>query len=329
MKQLYRRLSQVGFTKPYLKKVAALPDWWDDALAENPVGYAQCLMRLSRHLGLDIRSLESTGSIRVKDFGVCKFKKRAGTTTDELQLSRAIATRAAQFAAAATTTPYDPIPLAAELRQRVLESAPWVGLNELLAHCWGAGVPVLHVNLFPNKTKRPDGFTLRVAERPVIVLCREERQPAWLLFILAHELGHIACDHVPVGGAVFDERMYDNEPDTEEEEADRYAVELLTGAAGTRISADGRWPNAQQLTDLARAFGKRNGIDPGHAVLNYAHTMGASFFPVARAALNLLHPNPDAIGQVRDALAAHLDWSRLPEAASEFLVRVTRQEQDG
>jgi hypothetical protein len=53
-------------------------------------------------------------------------------------------------------------------------------------------------------------------------------------------------------------------------------------------------------------------IDPGHIVLNYAHTMGDTFWPVANAALKLLEPKRDALRIVRAKLAEHLDWSSLP-----------------
>jgi hypothetical protein len=203
-----------------------------------------------------------------------------------------------------------------------------VKYKQLLDYCWGAGIPVLHVNLFPTGAKRPEGFTLRVAGRPVVVICREESQPSWLLFILAHELGHLACGHVPADGAVLDEKVHDNEPDAEEQEADRFAAELLTGNAKTKITSDGRWPKADQLAELALAFGRRNHVEPGHAVLNYAHSMGSSFFAVARSALNRLEPNADAVGMIRNRLAEKLDWSRIPEDSSEFLMRITRQESD-
>jgi IrrE N-terminal-like domain len=328
---LYRRLREVGFSKPYLTKIAALPTWWDDKLAENPAGYAQCLISLSRHLGLDIKSLQDEcAPVRLKDFGICKYKKRVGTTEDELLLSRVIATRASQLAAAAVDRAYEPVLPACDLRQKILEDAPWVGFEQLLDYCWSTGIPVLHVNLFPKGAKRPEGFTLRVSGRPVIVLCREETQPSWQLFILAHELGHVAKGHVPENGAVLDEKVDDNEPDNEEDEADQFAIELLTGKTGTTIGVSGRWPNAGKLAQISEAFGRRNQVDPGHVVLNYAHSMPESnFYPVARSALKHLFPNADAIGLVRDRLAANLDWDRLPEDSSEFLMRMTRQEGDG
>lgn len=319
----------MGFSRPYIAKVGALPSWWDDEVASNPAGFAEMVILLSRHLGIEAKSmLDPSAPLRLKDFGACKYKKRAGTSIDELRLSRVIASRAAQLAAAALERPYLPVPAVTDLRQQILENAPWVGLKELLDICWSHGIPVLHVNNFPKDVKKPDGVTMNVAGRPVIVLCREESQPSWLSFILAHELGHIAGGHIADNSTLLDEKVQDNELDPEETEADRFATELLTGNASTGIYTDGRWPNANDLAELAVQFGKRNQVDPGHVVLNYAHTMGPNFFPVARAALKQLFPTADAIDIVRNRAAASLDWEQLPESSSEFLMRITRQESD-
>jgi len=266
----------------------------------------------------------------LKDFGVCKYKKRADTTEDELLLSRVIATRAAQLAAAAIDKPCIKVPeFASDLRQQILDRGPWVSFDELLNACWDMGIPVLHINHFPRGAKRPDGFTLRVGSRPVIVICKSIRQPAWLLFILAHELGHIAHGHIPEDSALIDEKMHDNLRDQEEIEADTYALELLTGDGEASVATSGRWPNMQELALRAQDMGKRNHVDPGHIVLNYAHTMGeGSFFAVANGALKLLYPQADAIAMIREKLAANLDWERLPEDSSDFLMRMTCQESD-
>jgi hypothetical protein len=328
---VYKRLRDVGFTKPYIRKVAALPDWWDDSLwadvASRSVGY----MHLARHLGLEIRTLQDESSaLRLKDFGTCKYKKRAGTSDDELLLATVIATRAAHFAAAAFDRPVRPIPSATELRADLLETAPWVGFRELLDYCWTAGIPVLHVNSFPTDArKKPVGFCLRVTGRPVIVICVDKDQPAWLLFVLAHELGHLACGHLPSDGTLVDETIHDNVVDAEEAQADRFAIELLTGQSNTTIQVDGRWPNAAMLAEMARDFGRRNHVDPGHVVLNCAHTIGSSFWGIASAALKILDPHAHATTLVGERMAANLDWNRLPEDSSEFLAKITRLESTG
>jgi hypothetical protein len=328
IKRLYSRLGQVGLTRAFVVHTA-LPHWWDDEIASNPAGYAQGLMLLSRHLGLDLASLQDENSpLKLREFGVCKFKKRANVSEDQLALARVMATRTAQLAAAAMPDEPGPLPLdAGEVRQRILgRGAAWVGLKELLDYCWSIGLPVLHLDHFPKNACRPHGFASRLKGRPVIVLCRRSKHSAWLLFILAHELGHLALGHVPEDGALLDEHIDKESTDSEEEQANAFALELLTGVSERRFVATGRWPNARALTDSAREIARRQMIDPGHIVLNYAHSMGPSFYPVGTAALNLLEPHADAVSLVRTVMAEHLDWSLLPEDSSEFLMRVT---QDG
>lgn len=327
MADLYRRLRGVGLTKSYLRKFI-LPEWWDDEVAENPAGHAEGLSYLSRHLGLDLTTLrDSTKPVAFRDFGACKFKKSANVTEDQLALARAMATRAAQLADAAMVGPCQPLPRSgAQVRREILgQGGRWVGLGNLVDYCWSLGIPVIHLSPCPT-AKRPDGLAARVRGRPVIVLCKKDNLSAWLLFILAHELGHIALGHLAGDGVLIDESMDRNIKDQEEIEANAFAVELLTGDAGCEFRTTGRWPNATRLAEAALEIGRQSHVDPGHIVLNYAHTMGSGFWPVANAALGLLEPKRDALKVVRRQMAGRLDWSSLPEASSEFLMRISQAE---
>jgi len=328
MSRLYGRLSHVGLTRQYVRSIV-LPSWWDDEIALNPAGYAQGLLLLARHLGLDLSSLQDeTAPVRLREFGSCKYKKREDVSEDELAMCRMMVIRAAQLAdeamdRASRIAPGNP----AEIRQAILDTgARWVGLPELLDYCWSISIPVLHLDYFPKNARRPDGFAARVNGRPVIILCVRKKQPAWQLFILAHELGHIACNHIVGDGALLDDRVDQESSDVEEMEANSFAIELLTGSPPRRFRASGRWPNAQELAKEAQQIGRLQMIDPGHVILNYAHNMGADFFAVASAALARLEPDADATQIIRAALADRLDWSRLPEDSSEFLMRVTGHE---
>lgn len=328
MSRLYGRLSRAGLTRHYIRSTV-LPSWWDDEIASNPAGYAQGLLLLARHLGLDLASLQDdTAPVRLREFGSCKYKKREDVSEDDLALCRMMAIRVAQMADEAMEIPPRlTTPSAAEIRQTILDTgAPWVGLSELLDYCWSVGIPILHLDHFPKNARRPDGFAARVKGRPVIVLCVRKKQPAWQLFVLAHELGHIACNHIVGDGALLDDKVDEESRDAEEIEANTFALELLTGSATRRFRAAGRWPNAQKLAEESRQIGRLQKIDPGHVVLNYSHSMGRDFFAVANAALARLEVHGDAIKTIRATLADRLDWSRLPEESSEFLMRVTRHE---
>ncbi|MTW08702.1 hypothetical protein GM524_12595 [Streptococcus pneumoniae] len=50
---------------------------------------------------------------------------------------------------------------------------------------------------------------------------------------------------------------------------------------------------------------------------------------IANAALKVIDDQADAVSFLAHQLAANLDWTRLPEADSDFLSRITRQESRG
>ncbi len=328
MRRLYLRLKEVGLTRKYVRDVL-LPDWWDDEIAENPAGYAEGLLYLSGHQGLDLASLQDDSApLSLRDFGTCKFKKQGGVSEHDLALARALSTRTAQLVAAGMPEPPRPLPDSPdEIREDILDGGdPWVSLDNLLDYCWSLGVPVIHLSVFPPKAKKMHAVAARVSGRPVIVLCRNDKYPAWLLFDLAHELGHVATGHVSDGGLLLDEKILQDSTDADEIQANSFAIHLLTGIPERRFRARGRWPNAAGLARNAHEAGSQGGIDPGHIVLNYAHSMGRQFFSVGQAALKLLEPHPNAPALVRSKMAANLDWSLLPEESCEFLMRVTQAE---
>jgi len=326
MADLYRRLKSVSLTKQMVRKYI-LPDWWDDRIAANPAGFAEGISHISRHLGLELASLrDPTREIAYRDTGVCKFKKSKGTTESQLLLTRSLSTRVAHLVSAATTEPCAPLPkTAAQARAEILgQGQPWVNLSNLVDYCWSLGVPVVHLTSFLS-SRQPDGLAVKVSGRPVVVLCKKAKAPAWLLFVLAHELGHIVLGHIPDNGSLIDDDVDTNERDEEEVAANAFAIELLTGNKEARFHAGGRWPNANMLAKQAKEIGRALKIDPGHLILNYADNMGGGFFPVATAALSKLD-STEAMVIVRRKLAEHLDWSRLPEDSSEFLMRVSQAE---
>ena len=185
----------------------------------------------------------------------------------------------------------------------------------------------------PPKAKRLHGLAVNVNGRHVAVVFDGRSAPAYLLFVLAHELGHLTLGHVGDGGALVDNTINatgldDASGDKEEVEANHFALELIAGRPDFRVQAADRWPNATALAAEARRIGREKGIDPGHVVLNYAHTMGNSFFGVANAALKHLGSATGAATLIRRKLAERLDWSEIPPDASEFVGRVTLADPD-
>jgi Zn-dependent peptidase ImmA (M78 family) len=274
---------------------------------------------------VDISSLQQNSrTIVPQRVGPTKFKLTKSATAEELRWAQSIALRAAQIAGYAMTRPVTPLEAAARIRQNILQQgAPWVSLETLLDHCWSVGIPVLHVAQFPRGARKMDGLAAIVNGRPVVALCRNSKYSAWLLFILAHELGHIARGHLQVNGVLLDEKVEATDRDHEEQEANQYAIELLTGDSNIRFTAQS-WLAADRLAPAARSVGQSTKVDPGVVTLNYA--WGAKFYPVAMKALAAIEPAADAPGVVRAKMQQHLDWERLPEDSREFLLGVTASE---
>ncbi len=197
----------------------------------------------------------------------------------------------------------------------------WVTLEDIVTWCWEQGIPVIHVDKFPSEGRKPDGMAVRTREgHPVIVLCRASKMPAWQIFTLAHELGHIALDHVPVAGAVVDSKLESETEEKEEQEANRFACEVLTGQPDLGLHAAGKmYPNL--LAQKAQEFGVRNRISPGVVALNWGFS--TKEWATANGALTKLEGKEDAIQIIRKAGAAALDWSALSPDSSEWLERMT------
>lgn len=323
MGDMYKRLSKLGLKRSFVQKMI-LPSWWDDDAASTASGFSEGLMILSRHLGIpmsllrdEARELKIAGDIQAK------HKAPRNALPEETALVSGFALQVARLVAQAVQMPVVPLPSAAQIRDSLLQQDPWVGFENLLEFCWLSGIAVIHLSTLPPGAKRVHGLAARIDGRPVIVICSEKKHPAWLLFILAHELGHHACGHLAENGAILDEVVDRDSSDKEEQEANAFALELLTGNASTTIQPQGRWPNRYQLLANAREFGRAHQIDPGHVVLNFAHSMGANFFALANAALALLG-GADAPTLIRSKMAENLDWDQLPSDSSEFVSRLTQ-----
>jgi hypothetical protein len=326
MKPLYARLMNAGLDSAFVKKYV-LPEWWDDSIAHEQAGYMQALSIISRNLGIDFSSLErSNGAVLPQAEKSVKFKKSMGTYIAELAWAKAIALRTAEIVTRAATVEFSEGTHSVEqLREQILsEGNPYVALDTLLDYLWASGVPVIHVSSFPRGRKM-DGMAVRIGDRPVIVISKNKKCSAWLLFILAHELGHVANGHLKSNEAIVDEKIEDTDSEEasafqDEVEANQYAVALLTGNPNTAFTASS-WLTTEMLAKSALSLSETNRIHPGVIALNYAK--GKNFFPTAQAALALVDPDQNAVNTIRRKMLAYLDLDLLPEDSREFFARTS------
>lgn len=272
MQRLYRKLRSVGYSKPYVQSL--LPNWWDDAIADNQAGFQQASLLLARLFSIQPESLwtDTAPPDLVLPDGH-KFKHRANTQPQDLGIACALARSAARLALKSFEPEFKPefYTDAAVLREQLLMDKRWIGFQDLLAYCLQLGIPVIFLDYLPARCKKMAGVAFEQEGRPAIVLT--QRKPyGHLLFDLAHELGHITLGHTQGGRWVIDATIDDNAEGEDEKAANRFALELITGNPECKIVPTGRNLSPSQLANAAMRYGEAHQIDPLHIALNYGHS---------------------------------------------------------
>ncbi len=209
---------------------------------------------------------------------------------------------------------------AEELRQSILKSSQYVDLRTLLAACWGLGVPVVHLRVFPLTVKAMHAMVTGVGDVAAIMLGRDASYPAPLAFTLAHEIGHIALGHVLSGTALVEveDPAQAKDHDQEEQAADAYALTLLTGSPSPEITTEFDRYNAPTLANAAIKAGPLHRIEPGTLALFVGHLQGN--WPVVMTALRMIYPHPVQIWKAVNALACEeINWEALVDDDKDFV----------
>src|SRR5205814_9436552 len=148
---------------------------------------------------LELVPLYEKAKLEFQSRKAVRFKKKsAGVSENDLGLAQSIATQALLLTCFETKKPLGAIPeSAAKIRLAILSrgNEP-VNLKNLLEYCWENGIVVLHVSNFPPGAKKMDGLVTVYDGRPGIVLCKNYQSPSWMVFPLAHEIGHVGRGHV-------------------------------------------------------------------------------------------------------------------------------------
>ncbi len=279
MSNLYNQLSTVGIVKSFAKKV--LPEWWDDEIALSASGLQQAQLYFSRAFNLDIVSLQSDQTQPKFHVVERKFKLSRNVTDDDVTVGAHYVTAIAKLALLTIPQPQSVVPKDPnELRRLIIENYSCVNLNGLLSYCKEVGIPVLHVDKVPGK--KMTGLVARIEGQFAIVISKKGH-PAYQLFYLAHELGHIAHGHLAKNGFIGDESINSSgKDDADEKEADAYAIRLLNGNE-VRYTAQGITLSPQQLYLAAKRKSEQENVDVGHIILNFGNAQ--KNIPLANMAL--------------------------------------------
>jgi hypothetical protein len=298
-----------------------MPDWWSAEAEAEPGALVDLKIILARRLGLDLTSLLEHGNVSLALPAAVKFKRSVRLAEQQPpEPFLAYCTAIARSAAAAMDQP-SKLPAAdGEAERAVVLSdgrVRWPSLNALLRRCWrDLGIAVVHTIEAPTSGKGFDAASFRIDGRVVIVLAKQASHPAWALFWLAHELGHLGLGHVEEGAAIFDETDPSDDADDEEASANSYALTLLGGKDLAEVLTVGE-ANAPSLASTALAVGESLEIYPGHLILRFAESTGE--WDVAQAALARLSDGSNVSATVNTLAGRFLDFSAIGDDSRDAL----------
>lgn len=320
MADLYDRLATIGFPKKFVQQ-KILPDWWTDEVDETPGVLTEGALYISRRLNLDMQSLlDNKPRLKFKTPYQPKFKLTVETDTERLIIPHLISARIAEMVAYACKKPYQPLDSVSvsAIRQDILACQNSVNLQGFLNYCWGRGLPVIHFDEFPPKVHKFDGMVGYFYDRPVILLSLKAKSPSRLLFIAAHELGHILKGHLNQEKLLIDEKISLESIDTEEVEANEVAGELLLGAADKDYSRPQDY-TGQQLAHYAQEISSRDRVDAGVVARNYGWHKKQPYYRFVETAMKILEPDANAPQAINRYLEQNLDWEKLGDENQDYL----------
>lgn len=325
MKSLYDRLKSHGLDRKYIH-AAALPDWWDDSLSSNDSNRLMAEMSIARFLGISLKQLHDSSAGELPAGLGVRLKRNKNLEISAVTGSIAAASHAARITAKLLEDrlPFTGKRHALEVRNQLLSrpECTWPDLASLVSYCWEHGIAVVHVTALPSASKSIDGLATFIGERPVIVLTSGRDSPAWLAFYLAHELGHIMCGHVKPGdGALVDIKLDSANDELQEQEADQYAFQVLTGEPKLELSG-GTGMRAAAFAQAARDFGAKHRIHPGTVALIYGYSQNR--IPLAQAALKEMGENQGARAILASAYRKHVPLDDIPDAFQQSLSAMTQ-----
>jgi IrrE N-terminal-like domain len=329
MSDLYTSLATIGLPKQYIKN-HILPDWWTDDVDQTPGTLMQGALYIAHRLNLNIPSLFDGNTPQFTPTPNPKFKTQTGVDLATLTAAQAIASRIAELVAYACPQPYQDIThrSIATIRKQILSNHPSLSLDGILEFCWAQGIPVIHFTQFPHTLQRFHGMVAYFHDRPVILVSRNERSPAWILFIIAHELGHILQGHLSTNGLLVDQDIQLESDDAEENEANQAAAELLLGQSGISYDLWTKFLTGENLAVQAQQFAQKSQNDPGVITLNIAWNRAqraqtkqekSIAWATGNKALKILGQDSNASHQINHYLDQTIQWDALRDESQDYL----------
>tara|TARA_R110000868_G_scaffold35458_5_gene127101 strand:- start:9630 stop:10604 length:975 start_codon:yes stop_codon:yes gene_type:complete len=315
---LINELRRAGLSREAID--AAWPNWWSDEVAASESGRAELRFVLARKLGLAPKSLLGERIEFVwKDRARFKNLTNQDSVQQDILSSFGVAVGRLLLRGAHIGAGFSNL-AAMTLRDAILQHSQYVDLKQLLSACWGLGVPVIQLRVFPLAAKSAHAMVIELNGRCAIILGRDSNYPAVTAFTLAHEIGHIAHRHLDGALALVDaeDPAKANEQDSQELEADAFGLTLLTGSANPVISTNVDEFNSPTLAAASLRAAAEYRIEPGTLALCLAYRK--KNWPVAMSALRFIYPDAKPVwSEINGIAKSMIDWESVGAEGSEFL----------
>ena len=314
---IFEGLEKLGISRNFVKKFI-LPGWWNSKLENDYQSLLKLIDLISERLLLDI-NFSSKNNFLVAFQPIPNPKFKLQTKQNNSNLFSHLAMALANIISLRVKNDYQPItPNAKKVREYILQKNSFIDLDAILDFCWENGIPVVHFDKKPryNNCSKFDGMVAVCGDRPVIVIGSSYKSPARLAFIIAHELGHIACHHVKEG-ILVDTSVEKQESDIEEEEANKFAKKLLFGESS--FSWNEKLESQKLLSD-SRHLSNSHRVEVGSVILSYGWE--TKDWQVAMYVLKRLEPNSNAPAAINAYFKKYIDLNHLDQDTQDYLNRL-------
>jgi hypothetical protein len=324
----------LGLTAAQVRRL--IPEWWDDAAADDEGGLLELQILLARRLNVALESMQAATPKPAFRVTTQRFKTVHPEGSSQLAVAASLGHGLAQLLASATAGSVPPEGMSASVvRERVLQGHKAVTLDLLCGWLWRNGLPVVHIMGWPDGLRRPDAMCVRVGPRPVMMVVRKETAPAKLAYLVAHETGHVMSGHLrsDQNAVLVDDTLPVDAQrsflDDDERQADAFAMELLGGAELLSVCNGLVGPAYSDLTLAVAALNacKTHPLDAGQVILGWGRL--TQDWKLANMALRYLMTTSIAPVVINDAAKAHLDARALSSDGRDHLSRLTGMELGG
>ncbi len=317
-------IERMGYPRSTVE--AVWPEWWSAEAEHSKTAQTELRLTVARRLGLRPTTLFETDvpefvwqhEAKFKGLAAFDDRERGALTSFGQAFAQSLLPFVEPFSRAASIAALT----AAGLRTRLLANdRPFVDIVDLCALCWGLGIPIVHLRVFPLPAKRMAAMAVRVGERYAILIGRDASFPAPIAFHIAHELGHIVLGHLEDATAIVDAKILErDETDEEEIAADAFALSLLTGSERPTFTMDA---DAASGIQLARAAFEglqagRHQIEPGVLCLCYGFQTGD--WKVANAALHSVYTQRGEVWKMLNKTATReINWEAISPGGQAYI----------